>query len=105
LLLAPVELLSELAAPLDPIEPLLLLVSEELPWCFLCFLPLVWLVSVELWLDCPLVPLGDDAPDVPAPCPPFDVEPCIPPLLELSEFVELPLVPLWLLWLLLLGFD
>jgi hypothetical protein len=87
--LAPADPVSELVAPLDPIDPLLLLVSEELQWCFLCFLPLVWLVSVELWLDCPLVPLGDDAPDVPASCPPFDVEPCIPP-----EFVALPLAPL-----------
>jgi hypothetical protein len=69
----------ELLVPELLLSAPLLLVSEDL-WCFLCFLPLVWLVSVELWLD--WVPVGDDIPDVPASCPPFDVDPCIPLLLE-----------------------
>jgi hypothetical protein len=77
---------------LDALEPppeaLLLL-------CFLwCFLPLVPVVPVELWLDCPLLPVELDIPEVPASCP-LDVEPCMLPLLEAPEpWLLLPVCPL-----------
>lgn len=83
-----------LELPVEPLEPLP--EASLLLLCFLwCFLPLDAVEPVELWLDCPLVPVGLDIPEVPASCPPLDVEPCMLPLLEAPEpWLLLPVWPL-----------